>query len=159
RFQNHFRSVFPRLRLEVHLPERFAGNSAHSAVNVGEPAPVQKVEYPAGDGRSEVLVQRRHGTGLDVAAKALSHNVLVAAAKTLHKRFKLSKIVRAVGVTHQHIFAANKWQGIDVSSAQTTLWHSEHAGASRKRNFTRQVGRAVDNDDLASDIGLFKALQ
>jgi hypothetical protein len=83
-------------------------------MNVGEAAAVKEIEQPGRDGCAEVLVQRRHGTALDVVAEARPHDIFVAdKAQTLYAQAnpliegftRNPTLMRAAGVKDYEAFA------------------------------------------------------
>src|SRR5438128_10247248 len=96
---------------------------------------------------SEVLVEHRHGTRFDITLKAGSHYVFIAVVKTLHKRCKLPKVIRTIGIAHQHIFAADEREGIDICPSQSTFQRFKDSRSPGERDFRGPVCGTVDDDD------------
>ena len=126
-------------------------------MDVREPARVEEIEQPRGNRRSEILVEWRHGTGLDITAKTRPHHVFVSASKAFDKCFEIAKVVRAIRVTHKDVFATDVRKRIDVCASKAAPGTLEHTSTPGKSDFGRFVRGAVDDQHLAPDVCLSEA--
>src|SRR5579859_40838 len=83
-----------------------AAESAHAAIAIAHSRAEKEIHQPTEAGISEISVQRRHGAGLDPAAKAIAHDEVIAAAEFIDKIRDLAEIVAVVGVAHDDVFTA-----------------------------------------------------
>src|SRR5262249_12699161 len=130
----------------------------HPAMDVGEVAGKDGVQDPCRNRRSEIAVQRRHGSGLDVPAKARAHDEFRTGPKSLDERGKLPKIVRTVAISHQHVLSADERERVLIGATEAALRSSEHARPSAQGKLSGLVLAAVDDEDLAANPRLGEAL-
>jgi hypothetical protein len=118
-------------------------------VDVREAAAVEEVQDPRRHGRAEVLVEPGHGSGLDRARPARPHHELVAGAELLHEGTEEAEVVRAVGVSHEEVLAADVRKRVDVRASEASSRRLQDARPVLERDLGRAIRRAVDDDDLA----------
>lgn len=73
RLNQHLRSKLHAARNETHLFERSFRESAHAAVAVLNAQPEEQADQCSEYRCPEIAVERRHGTGLDVATESTTH--------------------------------------------------------------------------------------
>src|SRR5258708_3498721 len=124
-----------------------APESPHAAVAVAYSRAEEKIHQPAQTGIAKVSVQRRHGAGLDAAAKAIAHDEVVAPAQFVDEIGNLNEIVAVIGVAHDDVFTAGGGDARLQRRAVAPLVDADYGGSIVLGNFNRAIGRAVVRDN------------
>src|SRR5258708_32092476 len=124
-----------------------APESSHAAVAVAYSRTEEKIHQPAQTGIAKISVQRRHGAGLDAAAKAIAHNEVVAPAQFVDEIGNLAEIVAVIGVSHDDIFTAGGADARLQRCAVAPFGDADYGGSIVLGNFNRAIGRAVVRDN------------
>ena len=141
-------------RAEVELGQLAAAEGAHAAVGVADAGAVEEVERAGEDRVADVLVQPRHGAGLD-AVHAVAHDEVGAVLELLEEARDLAEVVGEVGVGHDDVAAAGGGEAGHVGVAVAAAALVDDAGAGLQRERGRVVlGVVVGDDDLAGDAVL-----
>src|SRR6185312_10889068 len=106
RLDDHLAGELHASRPEVKSLVGVDREGADAAVEVAD----RRAEEPAAEEAehwvAEILVQRRHGTGADAAAKAVAHDDLGAIAELGEETRSVREVIAVVGIGHQYVFAA-----------------------------------------------------
>src|SRR6516164_6956623 len=103
-------------------------------MDITETASEKDVQRPGRDRGAEVLVEPGHRPGLDRTAIPGAHRVLVAFPQRLDEQADSPEVVGAVRVPHDHVAAADVWQGVDVGATESTPWGAQDAGTTLERD-------------------------
>src|SRR2546423_1563481 len=95
-------------------------------MDIAKMTTIHEIQNPRGNRRSKVTMKRRHRARFDASLIARSHDEFRAFPEFLNERRDLTKVVSAIAVAHDHIFAADIIQGIDVGAAQASLGSLEN---------------------------------
>src|SRR5882757_2604709 len=124
-----------------------APESPHAAVAVAYSRAEEKIHQPAQTGIAKIFVQRRHGAGLDAAAKAIAHDQVVAPAQFVDEIWDFAEIIAVVGVAHDDVFTAGGGDAGLQRRAVAPLGDADYGGSIVLGNFNRAIGRAVVRDN------------
>src|SRR5579871_4077704 len=83
----------------------FPAEAAETAVGIADRSMKEQVQDPSEDWVADVAMQPGHGPRPDAALKAIAHDQIVASAKLIKERFDVAKVVRIIGIAHDHVTA------------------------------------------------------
>src|SRR5262249_29844440 len=91
--------------VEVQFLDGILAEAAHAAIDVADLGVEKAVGQPGESGVAEVLVEWRHGAGLDLAAEPIAETEVGAIAKLVDEPAEVGEVVRVVRVAHDDVLA------------------------------------------------------
>src|SRR5579863_558164 len=117
-FDDHLAREFHSGGLQIDPLNRAAIEAAQAAMKIADRGAKEQAAKLRQHRVAQVAVQERHGAGLDSPPKAISHHEIGAIAQFGHELFDSSKIVAAVGITHNDMATASR---ADAAQKRTAI--------------------------------------
>src|SRR6202041_2341483 len=93
-------------RAEVEAENGVATHGADTAVEVADGDAEEEAADKTENGVTEILVQRGHGSGFELAAEAVAHNEIVALFEFGEETGELAEVVACIGISHEDVLPA-----------------------------------------------------